>query len=87
MQSGLTVKWQRESKHIFKLEAVKKTRRMANGAKVTINLKHLLAAFVWLSVGLTLSGLVLGIEQFCYRKSLRMHAMIQRRLPMGNQRC
>ncbi|CRK95266.1 CLUMA_CG008909, isoform A [Clunio marinus] len=51
LQSGLTVKWQMESKHYFKLEAALKHHYTMMETKVKINLQHLEMAFVGLMLG------------------------------------
>lgn len=64
MQSGLTVKWQRETEYYFKLEADKKHRqRLPKDARAKINLKHLQMAFVGLSLGNALSAFVFVVEK------------------------
>lgn len=68
MQSGLTVKWERETTQYFKLEADRKHRRVVKDAKVKINLRHLQTAFVGLFLGSILSLLVFLGEKRCFRR-------------------
>lgn len=59
MQSGLTVKWQKESKFYFNLEHALKSRHHYHEIRVKINLQHLEMAFYILIL-----GNVLGIGVF-----------------------
>ena len=63
VQSGLTVKWRKETTQYFKLEADRKIRRAVKEAKDKINLKHLQPAFIALFLGQVLSLLVLVLEK------------------------
>lgn len=72
MQSGLTVKWQRESKNYFRLEAGLKHRRIIKDGKEKINLKHLQMAFVGLILGHILSALVLVGEKYKMTKMRKL---------------
>lgn len=63
MQSGLTVKWERETTHYFQLEAEKKSRRVVKDAKVKLDVEHLEMAFVGLTLGLIISVLVFLSER------------------------
>lgn len=66
MQSGLTVKWQRES--YFQLEAELKHRRIFREARKRINLKHLQMAFAGLLIGQVLSAFVFFVERWRKKK-------------------
>lgn len=68
MQSGLTVKWQKDSSFYFRLEDALRNRHSMKEAKVKLNIKNLLLAFVGLCVGLVLSTFVFLIERCCYTK-------------------
>lgn len=68
MQSGLTVKWQRESDYYFQLEAERKHRRVVKDVRKKINLKHLQMAFAGLVVGLFLSVVVFCVEKWRKKK-------------------
>lgn len=63
VQSGLTVKWRKETAQYFKLEADRKSRRAVKVAKDKINLQHLQPAFITLFLGQVFSLLVLLLEK------------------------
>lgn len=63
MQSGLTVKWQKEMSFYFKLENALKHRGKSNNIKVKLNLGHLEMAFVALFIGNVISSVVFAYEK------------------------
>lgn len=68
MQSGLTTKWQSDSKFYFRLEHRLKNQVYYRDSKVKINMGHLEVAFLTLGVGYVLSTLILIIEIYRRRK-------------------
>lgn len=79
MQAGLTVKWHREQTHYFQLEAaLKKRRLLRKEARVKINVRHLMGAFVGLIVGLALSGFAFAFEKYKHKILLNRIAQLRR---------
>ena len=68
MQSGLTVKWQTDSKFSFNLEHRLKSQDYYRDYKIKINLQHLEMAFLILLLGYVLSTLAFVIERFRRRR-------------------
>jgi hypothetical protein len=67
MQSGLTAKWQSDSKFYFNLERALKTARHPE-MRVKINLRHLEMAFWALLVGYVVSAAVFVVEKVVWRR-------------------
>lgn len=65
MQSGLTVKWRKESQNYFKIEEAFKHRRLVKSTRVKIKMNHLQVAFLSLLSGYVMSAFVFLIEKYC----------------------
>lgn len=79
MQSGLTVKWQRDSKFYFNLEHRLKSHDRYRDSKVKINLQHLEMAFWSLAIGCVMSAGVFLMEIFDLTRKIEIQ--IFRRMP------
>lgn len=63
MQSGLTVKWRKETVFYFKLDFALKHHKKGRESRTRISLKHLEMAFVGLLMGHLLGAFVFLLEK------------------------